>query len=504
MIVQVILLLVAAVFMQRRSSESALRRAESKARSLVERVPAIVYQVQFGSTVSWRYVSPRIKSILGFTPEEWMADSQLWFKQIHPEDREEVLAKGLTSSLSGKPFVCEYRMYARDGRLIWFRDEGNVVRDRERKSAMIQGVMMDITEKKRAEILQGVIYRLAEKTSSFQTINEYFNSVHQSLSEFMHATNFYVGLYDPSSQRFTFPYVVNERSFSMDPDNALKGLPGYVIVNGPLLADSEKLAELTRSGQVEDDGVPFVSWLGVPLKSKEKILGVLSVQSFSADQKFVCEDLNAMLLLAAEVAAVLEQKQSEKALRDKSAQLEGINEVMTVFLKTSDWKASCQLILNHALSETDSEYGFIGVVAEEQVLRIFAHAGLVWDQQANREFYEGALRNYEEKGYFEFRNLKNLFGSVITQDSAVISNHPKEDQRSGHCLPLGHPPLNCFLGVPLHHADQVIGLIGVANRPGGYSNADLNKLNSLSQTTAVLYHSHLQTQKLDLLRYTES
>ena len=126
--IQLTALVLCASLIERKSVESALRQAEAKSRALVERVPAIVYQVQFGSTVSWRYVSPRIKSILGFTPEEWIADPRLWFKQVHPDDREEVLAKGMNSSLSGKPFICEYRMHARDGRLVWFRDEGNVIR----------------------------------------------------------------------------------------------------------------------------------------------------------------------------------------------------------------------------------------------------------------------------------------------------------------------------------------------------------------------------------------
>lgn len=493
--IQLTALVLGAALIERKSVELALRQAESKSRALVERVPAIVYQVQFGASVTWRYVSPRIKSILGFTPEEWTSDPQLWFKQVHPEDREEVLAKGMSSSLSGKPFVCEYRMHARDGRLIWFRDEGNVIRDPERKSAIIQGVMLDITERKRAEILQNVLYRLAENTNPSQTMEQYFTSVHESLSELIYARNFYIALYDSSTNTFTFPYSVSERSFSMDSQNAMEGLPGYVLKHGPLLADPEKLKELIRTKEIQDDGVPFVSWLGVPLKSNDRLLGVLSTQSFSEDQKYVYADLNSFLLLSAEVATTLEQKRAESALYDKTTQLESINRAMTVFLETNNWKEASHLMLRSALRVTDSEYGFIGVVSEGPVLRILAHEGLIWDQEVNRPFYEKALQTYQEKGYLEFTNLRNLFGSVITQSSPVISNDPDHDQRAAKSLPPGHPALRSFLGVPFHHASQVIGMIGVANRPGGYTRTDLDKVDFLSQTAAVLYHSYLQSQK---------
>ena len=286
----------------------------------------------------------------------------------------------------------------------------------------------------------------------------------------------------------------------MDSENAEKGLPGYVMDHGPLLADAENLKALTLSGKVQDDGVPFVSWLGVPLKSNDRALGILSVQSFSEDQKFVYGDLNSLLLLSAEVATTLEQKRAEKSLQDKSAQMQSINQAMTVFLESGDWRAASLLILRTALHDTGSEYGFIGIVAEGPVLHVLAHDGLVWDEEINRDFYENALHTYEQKGYLEFSNLKDLFGSVITGGPATLLNDSQNDERSDLSLPSGHPPLQTFLGVPLYHGNQVIGLIGVANRAGGYTSTDLEKLDFLSQTTVVLYHSHLQAQKQESLQ----
>jgi PAS domain S-box-containing protein len=128
-----------------------LRTAEAKYRSLVEQLPAITYVAEFGPQGRWLYVSPQIRQLLGFSPEEWMSHPELWFRQIHPDDRETVLREETRSRQSGEPLRCEYRMLARDGRLVWFRDEANVVRGPDGEPLFLQGIMLDVTARKQAE-----------------------------------------------------------------------------------------------------------------------------------------------------------------------------------------------------------------------------------------------------------------------------------------------------------------------------------------------------------------
>ncbi|MCH7978144.1 MAG: PAS domain S-box protein, partial [Acidobacteria bacterium] len=191
---------------------------------------------------------------------------------------------------------------------------------------------------------------------------------------------------------------------------------------------------------------------------------------------------------------ITERNQAEEALRAKTEQLEAISSAMAEFIRSGDWREASALLLQCALSQTASVYGFAGVVVPGPILRILAHKGIVWDSSENREFYENALRTYRETGYLEFTNFNNLFGKVITSGKPVLSNDPGTDPRSGG-LPSGHPPLRHFLGVPIFWKTDVVGLIGVANRPGGYTSAEQDKLAILADTAGVLYDSYRRLER---------
>ncbi|HXF37380.1 MAG TPA: PAS domain-containing protein [Actinomycetota bacterium] len=120
-------------------------------RALVEGVPAILYIDAVDDLSTNLYTSPQVEAILGWSPERWRADPELWVRQLHPDDRDRVLAEHRESNLTGAPFRSEYRMIARDGREVWFRDEAVLVWDEQGMPVYWRGMMLDITERKRAE-----------------------------------------------------------------------------------------------------------------------------------------------------------------------------------------------------------------------------------------------------------------------------------------------------------------------------------------------------------------
>ncbi|HEY1689819.1 MAG TPA: EAL domain-containing protein [Solirubrobacteraceae bacterium] len=122
--------------------------AEPDARHLIEQLPAIVYVADVGVDGNWRYVSPGVRALLGYSPEDWLADPDLWARQVHPDDRARVFAR--EDDLVEPTVPEEYRMRHRDGRTVWVRDEAALVTDAE-GNAQWHGVISDVSDRKRAE-----------------------------------------------------------------------------------------------------------------------------------------------------------------------------------------------------------------------------------------------------------------------------------------------------------------------------------------------------------------
>src|SRR5215216_153788 len=135
----------------RKRAEDALLESEAKFRRLVAHLPNVVYINAMGNTTTTIYVSPQIEALLGYTPQEWLADPNLWSRSIHPDDCEYVLKQSALTDQNNEASDMEYRMIARDGRLVWVHDEMVLVNDLEGQPQFWQGIMIDITEGKQAE-----------------------------------------------------------------------------------------------------------------------------------------------------------------------------------------------------------------------------------------------------------------------------------------------------------------------------------------------------------------
>lgn len=183
--------------------------------------------------------------------------------------------------------------------------------------------------------------------------------------------------------------------------------------------------------------------------------------------------------LADEVTSRTKAQASELAQKNL---LQAITECSLEFISGQrGFKEVFDRYLHELLGLTQSEYGFVAEVLfdpeSKPYLKTHAITNISWNRQT-RELYE----KWNDKG-LEFRNLDTLFGYVLTSQSVLIANDPENHEESGG-LPPGHPDMTAFLGIPIFSGDDLVGMIGLANRPGGYDQELVDYLSPLVATCA--------------------
>jgi diguanylate cyclase (GGDEF)-like protein/PAS domain S-box-containing protein len=136
---------------ERRRKVSAEEIIGDRYRSIVQHIPAVTYIDALDDSASTLYVSPQVEGLLGYTPHEWMSDGDLWLRIIHPDDRARAAAENQRHNETGETFSLDYRVYRKDGRIVWVHDEAKMFRDERGVPTFSLGVMIDITEIKRGD-----------------------------------------------------------------------------------------------------------------------------------------------------------------------------------------------------------------------------------------------------------------------------------------------------------------------------------------------------------------
>ena len=269
----------------RKQAEDELRQSEQKYQSLVEQIPVVIYEAE--SRGHSLYISPQVEKFTGFSSAEWLADHGLWFKQLHPEDKQRVLEENARALAEKRKYVLEYRIIKKDGGIIWIHDEGEPVRHTSGALPRFRGIWQDITERKRAEEkIQQQLERLGAIAEIDRSITSNFD-LQFSLSTLLSHVAKQLGvdaadvlLLSPGMNMLEYAAGHGFRTKSIETSRIRLG-EGYAgraalkrqqvrIPNLKVEPDNQLL--VTR---LADEG--FVSYYGTPLIAKGKVKGVLEV-----------------------------------------------------------------------------------------------------------------------------------------------------------------------------------------------------------------------------------
>ncbi|WP_316765224.1 PAS domain-containing protein [Pedobacter frigiditerrae] len=134
---------------KRKLEEQILIDSQRRIESLINTIDGIVWEGNF-STHQCTFVSEKVKDILGYSVKQWMSSPNFWLDHLHPEDKEGMVSYLEMMLPNDSQHDAEYRMFAKDGSIVWIRDIVTVIRE-EGQSYKLRGIMIDITNKKEAE-----------------------------------------------------------------------------------------------------------------------------------------------------------------------------------------------------------------------------------------------------------------------------------------------------------------------------------------------------------------
>jgi PAS domain S-box-containing protein/putative nucleotidyltransferase with HDIG domain len=313
-----------------KQAEDALEQSEARFRRLVNHLPTVIYISKAEDASCMLYVSPQIKTLLGYTPGEWLSNPKLWSITLHPEYRQHLLAQAAGTDQSQGSFEMDYRMNARDGRLVWVHDQVILVNDQEGKPQFWQGIMLDITARKQAEErIRRQLEHLTALSGIDRVIASNFN-LELSLAEILNHVTIELGIdaadiliLNSSSQMLEFAVnrgfrtkTIRNRQVRLGGSYAGRAALERKMIQIPDLSVGPESLLLTTL--LEEDH--FVSYFGVPLIAKGQVKGVLEIfhrAALDPDEEWF-DFLNA---LAGQAAIAIEITTLFESLQRSNSQL---------------------------------------------------------------------------------------------------------------------------------------------------------------------------------------
>lgn len=227
-------------------------------------------------------------------------------------------------ALSGIPQKFYWQHKKKNGELIDVEVALNSVLLQGKK--LIQATVRDISERVYAEKLQSVIYKISEAAQTSEDITNLYKNLHEIISELFPVKNFYIALYDEKQDLLTFPYFVDEFDPPQPPKKLGRGMTEYVIRKGEaVLIDAKKDLELREQGEVELIGAPQAIWLGVPLKLKGKVMGVMVVQDYENENTYGENEKQLLIFVSEQITQAIIRKRNAEAIKKYAEELNQLN-----------------------------------------------------------------------------------------------------------------------------------------------------------------------------------
>ncbi|MBA7535052.1 hypothetical protein ES705_27302 [subsurface metagenome] len=304
-----------ATAIKRKQDEEDLYKSQQEFASLFKNIPeALVYTDKENDIL---YVNPHFTEIFGYTLDE-IKGKNIDEGIIHTKEK---INEGKYYSKKSQKHFVNYESYRKrkDGSIFPVSISASSIKIDNKVKGIIT-LYQDITERKKNDNLQKVLYNISKAANSPISLGQLYPIIHRELGNIIDTTNFFIALTDYQKDEVNFPYFVDEKDkdFAIINFSETNSLTVYVIkTDQPLLVDYKKLQKMIAQREVNVVGsiTDKTIWLGVPLKVEDKVIGAMAVQSYTNPKLYSEKDIKIMEFVSNQIATAIERKRMEEELK---------------------------------------------------------------------------------------------------------------------------------------------------------------------------------------------
>jgi PAS domain S-box-containing protein len=424
-----------------------LRESEERFRTIFDSINDAVLVLDF-SSVAILDVNSKFLEMYGYQPDEV---ASLTMKDLIAgvgEYQYKNFRRMIQSVKRGGPQVFDWYARRKNGSCFWVEISMRVAHLGVDKPCLVI-VVRDIDQRKRNQQVQVANYRIVHAAQAKPTLYEFFSAVHQVLQTLVPAPNFSVALYRGNERNIYYPYHLDGREIW---PSAQQGVDQYLLrkmdeLPGFLWVNAENRSEYFDA-RLNEAGLaaPFQEWLGIPLQTAHGSLGAMVMKYYASDSRPTSLDMENLSLFSAQVAAALERKLAEDALRESEARWRTLMQSspqLIVTVNRSGQIVFANKVLPGIIGNVDEDTSFVHLLPgentqekKELLQKVFgARAPVVFefsllDAENNEIWFSANLTPVIDRGNVEFAilNAMDITTRKVAEDQVRALNEQLEQR----------------------------------------------------------------------------
>ena len=292
-----------------KKSENALRESEELYRTLIDQSGDAIYLLRNGK---YEILNKKFTELFGLTVADVNTPDFDLLSFVAPKSKA-MMEDRIVKVKAGKkvPLIYEFTAIGADGSEIEI--EASVNHLNIKNQITTQAILRDITKRKQSQKIQTALYMISETSNMNKNLSELLKEIHLILSSIMDVANFYVALYNPETNKYSFPYFVDAtEDIPEGEENLDNSLTDYIRkTETPFIFAADTFEEMLNDESFNIIGEIPKIWMGVPLKTPEGVIGVVAVQSYTDPKLYTEHDLEILSLISGQIALAIERKKAD-------------------------------------------------------------------------------------------------------------------------------------------------------------------------------------------------